>query len=296
MTHEPVMVEETLAALNLKVGDLVVDGTLGLGGHAKHFFEAIQPLGSVYGFDWDEAMLEPTAADLNAQFGNRFRAFRLDYRNIPAVLVELGVKPNAIFLDLGLNSAQIDDSSRGISFRNVGPLDMRMDRTSGEPASALLNRATPNEIETILWNFGDERWAKAIAKQICERRKLAPLKTTQDLVEAVLAAIPAKARESRIHPATRTFQAVRIAVNRELDRLQAAFEEMAEQLAPGGVFVILSYHSGEDQAAKLAFRSLSESGNFTSLFKKPLRPSSAEVERNPKSRSAKLRALQRQTI
>jgi 16S rRNA (cytosine1402-N4)-methyltransferase len=294
MTHEPVMVEETLTALNLKSGDVVVDGTLGLGGHARLFLEAVQPFGSVYGFDWDQSMLDPTERMLREKYGNPFKAFRTDYRNIPTTLKELGVRPNAIFLDLGLNTAQIEDPARGISFRLSGPLDMRMDRTSGEPASALLNRLSPQEIEGILWNFGDERWAKAIAKQICERRKQTPLRTTHDLVDAVLAAVPVKARETRIHPATRTFQAVRIAVNRELDQLQTTFEEIARQLAPGGIFVILSYHSGEDQAAKFAFRSLAEQEDFTNLYKKPLRPSNSEVERNPKSRSAKLRALQRQ--
>jgi 16S rRNA (cytosine1402-N4)-methyltransferase len=212
------------------------------------------------------------------------------------VLADLGVQPNGFFLDLGLNSAQIEDETRGISFKRSGPLDMRMDRSAGEPASALVNRLSPQELETILWNFGDERWAKAIARQICERRKSSPLKTTQDLVDAVLAAVPVGARDSRIHPATRTFQAIRIAVNRELDELQAAFEAMAETLAPGGTLVILSYHSGEDQAAKLAFRSLADTGEFENLYKKPLQPTAAEVEANPKSRSAKLRALQKRAI
>jgi 16S rRNA (cytosine1402-N4)-methyltransferase len=292
-THEPVMVQETLDALNLKVGDVVVDGTLGLGGHAERFLSAVQPLGIVYGFDWDASMLEPTDQRLKEKYGNIFHSYRSDYRNIPAILRELSIRPNAAFLDLGLNSAQIQDSSRGISFKSEGPLDMRMDRSAGEPASALLNRLSPNEIETILWNFGDERWAKAIARQICERRKTAPLKTTRDLVDAVLAAIPTKARDTRIHPATRTFQAVRIAVNHELDGLQAAFEEIADTLSMNGTLAILSYHSGEDQAAKLAFRALSETGSFENLYKKPVRPTPAEVEANPRSRSAKLRALQR---
>jgi 16S rRNA (cytosine1402-N4)-methyltransferase len=295
-THTPVMVREVVEALDLKVGDIVVDGTLGLGGHTEVFFGRIQPLGRVYGFEWDLTMLEPTSEKLKTIYGNKFEGVHADYREIPSVLAERGVRTHKILLDLGLNSAQIEDPSRGISFKSPGPLDMRMDRSRGEPASALLNRLSPNEIENLLWNLGDERWAKAIAKQICDRRKSTPLQTTQDLVDAVLSAIPVKARETRIHPATRTFQAVRIAVNRELEDLQSAFESIAESLEIGGVFVILSYHSGEDRAAKFAFRSLAETGRFTELYRKPLRPSSEEVASNPRSRSAKLRALRRITI
>jgi 16S rRNA (cytosine1402-N4)-methyltransferase len=195
-------------------------------------------------------------------------------------------------MDLGLNSAQVDDRERGFSFRDDGPLDMRMDRSKGEPASALLNRLSQFEIENMLFTFGDERWARAIAKVIVERRKTQPLSTTKDLVDAVLAAVPAGAREKRIHPATRVFQSVRIAVNRELEGLREAVLDAAESLARGGVIAVLSYHAGEDRIIKTAFRQLAEAG-FEELYRKPLVPTAAETDRNRRSRSAKLRALRR---
>jgi 16S rRNA (cytosine1402-N4)-methyltransferase len=199
---------------------------------------------------------------------------------------------DGILLDLGLNSAQVDDPSRGFSFNAEAPLDMRMDRSSGEPASALLNRMSMTEIEQMLWDLGDERWARAIARKVVERRKTHALKTTKDLVDCVLAAIPAGAREKRIHPSTRTFQAVRILVNGELEGLEEALSDAAGCLRPDGVLAVLSYHSGEDRIVKTAFRQLSENG-FEEVFKKPLTPTPAEIQLNPRSRSAKLRALRR---
>jgi len=218
---------------------------------------------------------------------------RSNYRNIAHIVRSHGLVPNGILLDLGLNSAQIDDPERGIAFSKDGPLDMRMDRSSGEPASALLNRLSPHEIEKILFEFGDERWGKAIGKKIVERRKEQPLRTTKDLVDAVLAAIPAGARDKRIHPATRTFQAVRIAVNAELEGIDETLVDAANCLADGGTLVVLSYHSGEDRQAKRAFRELSSTDEFIDLFKKPKQPASDEISRNPRSRSAKLRAIRR---
>ncbi len=293
MFHKPVMVDEVLKDLDLKPGAIIVDGTLGLGGHAQRFLSAIEPNGVLVGLDWDAAMLEEARNRLRENNGNRVHLVRSDFRAIPEVMSDLGLLADGIFLDLGLNSAQIEDPSRGIAFREVGPLDMRMDRAAGEPASALLNRLGPNEIERILWDLGDERWAKAIARQIVERRKSKPLTTTADLVDAVLAAVPAGARDKRIHPATRTFQAVRIAVNRELEGLDEAVVVAAGLLRPGGRFVVLSYHSGEDRQIKSAFRTRSESGEFLELHKKPLQASGPEIAANPRSRSAKLRALQR---
>jgi 16S rRNA (cytosine1402-N4)-methyltransferase len=283
LNHEPVMLKEVQETLGLRPGQTVVDGTLGLAGHSLAFAESISPNGTLIGFDWDQELLARAQARLaegaNSNDTVKKLYFHSDYREIESTLAGLGIKANAIFLDLGLNSAHLDDPERGIAFKTEGPLDMRMDRSAGEPASALLNRLSPSQIEAILFDLGDERWAKAISKSIIERRKSNPLRTTQDLVEAVLAAIPVGARDKRIHPATRTFQAVRIAVNRELDELN-------------GVLAILSYHSGEDRAAKTACRALAENG-FEELFRKPLTPSATEVSRNPRSRSAKLRAVRR---
>jgi 16S rRNA (cytosine1402-N4)-methyltransferase len=292
VNHDPVMVSEVLEALELKPGMTVVDGTLGLGGHTSHFLQAVSPGGVVVGLDWDEAML----ARARKRLGNPESATLItrheDFRNLAGVVNEERLTPDGILFDLGLNSAQVDDPERGLSFRAEGPLDMRMDRSRGEPASALVNRLSPHELENILFEFGDERWARAIAKVIVERRKSQPLRTTQDLVDCVLAAIPAGAREKRIHPATRTFQAIRIATTRELEGLREAILEAAETLAVGGTLAILSYHGGEDRIVKTAFRSLAESG-FKELYKKPIAPSGAEIQRNRRSRSAKLRALRR---
>ncbi len=289
--HIPVMVDEVLAALSLRPGMCVVDGTTGLGGHTARFVEAVRPGGTVVGLDWDETMLSQARARLDTPAGIALHLVRRDFREIASVLDDLGgLRPNGILLDLGLNSAQVDDPSRGLSFSQDGPLDMRMDRTRGEPASAILNRFTPVQIERMLWDLGDERWARAIAKTIVERRKARPLKTTADLVECVLDTIPPRARDKRIHPATRTFQAVRVYVNHELEGLDQAIRDCASALVEGGTLVVLSYHSGEDRIVKNVFR---ESAGFAELYRKPLIAGEQEVRRNPRSRSAKLRALRR---
>ncbi len=170
---------------------------------------------------------------------------------------------------------------------------MRMDRSQGEPASALLNRISPPEIEKILRDYGDERWAKRIAEVIVTTRKENPLRTTEDLVQCVLKAIPTGARDKRIHPATRTFQAVRIAVNHELEGLRESVLKMAQKLQNQGVLIALAYHSGEDRQIKQAFQELQSEECFEVLFKKPLQPSEEEISKNPKARSAKLRAIRR---
>lgn len=288
--HEPVMVQEILKALALKPGDCVVDGTLGLGGHSLHFIDAIRPGGTLVGLDWDESMLAIARERIGSPKDVTVHFIHSDFREMTAALQEYSVKPNGILLDLGLNSAQIEDSSRGITFRQNGPLDMRMDRSRGEPAAALLNRLSPQAIEDGLLEFGDERWARAIAKKIVERRRENPLRTTDDLVECVLAAIPTKARDKRIHPATRTFQAVRIMTNYELDGLASALEDAANSLQPGGCLAVLSYHSGEDRIVKNVFAKLADEG-FEISGKKPLVPTEAEIRRNSRSRSAKLRSI-----
>lgn len=295
------MLMEVLSVLPLRPGATVVDGTLGLGGHAREMAKRIAPGGWLLGLDWDQEMLKEARSRLEGIEGVETTLRKADYRELPEVLSneaslrQRAAQADAILLDLGLNSAQIDDPNRGISFRENGPLDMRMDRSKGEPASSLLNRLSPLEIERILHEYGNENWAKRIAQVIVDRRKVKPLRTTQDLVDCVLAAVPPAMRDKRIHPATRTFQAVRIAVNRELDDLQETIESIAKMLAPQGVLCVLSYHSGEDRATKRAMRDLAKAG-FDEVTKKPLVPTLDEVTVNPKSRSAKLRAIRRQSI
>jgi len=290
--HIPVMLSEILELLPLGPGAVVVDGTLGLAGHASKMVLRISPKGKFLGTDWDLSMLEVAKTNLSEVTGVEMEFVNDNYRSIPEELEKLGWQADAILLDLGLNSAQIEDAERGIAFKQDGVLDMRMDRNSGEPASAMLNRMSMDQIEDILFNLGDERWARAIAKKIVERRKESPLRTTKDLVDCVLAAIPTKARDKRIHPATRTFQAVRISVNKELEGLEEAIVEIGECLRKDGVMAVLSYHSGEDRAVKRAMKELSQEG-FEEIFRKPAQPTAEEISRNPRSRSAKLRAVRR---
>ncbi len=311
LRHDPVMLAECLEMLALRPGMLVVDGTLGLAGHAREMWRLVQPGGSLLGTDWDTAMMADASEQLD---GEAVCLVYGDYRCIPDSLEGLSKgetegdgweakrgaklpsnKADAILLDLGLNSAQIDDPERGISFMEPGPLDMRMDRTRGESASSFLNRASEDQIEKVLREFGEEKWSRRIAKIVVEHRKDSPLRTTQDLVDCILAAVPVAMRDKRLHPATRSFQGIRIAVNGELDHLEEAISEIAQALAPGGRMVVLSYHSLEDRAVKRAFRGLSEAGNFKELNRKPMEPTQEEIARNRRSRSAKLRALQNNT-
>jgi len=286
------MIEEILGALPLKPGSTVVDGTLGLAGHSLRFIDKIRPGGTLVGFDWDGNMLAEATRRIREQSDVVVHLIHKDFREIRAVMDGLGLKADGILLDLGLNSAQVDDPGRGFSFQTPGPLDMRMDRSKGEPAAALLNRLSIHQIADLLKDLGDERWAVAIARIIIEKRKDKPLKTTQDLVDCVLAAIPPGARDKRIHPATRTFQAIRIAVNQELEGLEEAIRDAAETLTVDGVLAVLSYHSGEDRIVKHTMRDLAE-GDYDELSRKPLVATQEETLRNPRSRSAKLRALKR---
>lgn len=290
--HDPVMLREILDILPLKPGSLVVDGTLGLGGHSVELIKRVSPNGRLIGIDWDESMLSMARERLDSRASGLLvnaRFIRDDFRSISAHVKD---KADGILLDLGLNSAQVDDPQRGISFKD-GPLDMRMDRSKGEPAAALLNRWAPQEIEQALWDYGDERWARAIARKIVERRSTKPLRTTADFIDCILAAIPAGARDKRIHPATRSFQAIRIVVNGELEGLGEALHSSASCLASKGVLAVLSYHSGEDRIVKTAFRELAQTGDYEDLTRKPMTPSQEEIARNPRSRSAKLRAIRK---
>lgn len=290
--HQPVMLAEVLEVLCPGAGAVIVDGTVGHGGHAKALLAATGGTGTLIAFDWDETMLRRAAARLADTPGEK-RFVHADFRALPTWVEEhMPAGVDAVLLDLGVNLEHFEDATRGFSFLEEAPLDMRMDRTSGETAAAWLNRASPDEIRHALREYGGERHAAAIAKKILERRARGQMRTTTDLVEAVLDAVPPRLREKRIHPATRTFQAVRIVVNRELEGLEEACAAIAMTLKPGGRMAVLAYHSGEDRAVKRAFRSLS-GDQFTILTRKPLRPSSAEVAANPSARSARLRAIQR---
>jgi 16S rRNA (cytosine1402-N4)-methyltransferase len=288
------MVQEVLEGLALKPGAVVVDGTLGLAGHSLRMISQISPGGTLVGIDWDEKMLDIARKRLEQVQGVDLALFRTDYRAVYECLKSASLRgADAILLDLGLNNAQIEDDLRGISFRKEGPLDMRMDQSKNQSAADFLNTSPVREIERVLLEYGDERWAKRIAEVIVDRRKQQPLESTGDLVDCVLAAVPAAKRDKRIHPATRTFQAVRIHINGELEGLQDAIEGAGLCLNANGRMAVLSYHSGEDRAVKRAFKALAETDEFRLITKRPLVPGTQEQRDNPKSRSAKLRLIER---
>ena len=307
--HKPVMVREALEYLNPPAGGVAVDATVGAGGHARALAERIGREGTLIALDRDAQMLALAQQNL-ADIACMAHYLHADYRSLPEVLHELQIDAvDAILVDMGICSEQLDDPERGLAFRYDAPLDMRLDREQPTTAYHLLQRVRLPELVRILREYGGEQWAKPIARAIIRRRDQGRMNTTGDLAAAVLEAIPKKFQEKRIHPATRTFQAIRIAVNRELDDLQPAFEAMAGCLKIGGVICVLAYHSLEDRAVKHAFRSLSQRARepvgvgapakpadrpvLEILTPKPLEPSEAEIQDNPRARSAKLRAARR---
>ena len=276
--------------LAVRPGALCVDGTVGLGGHAAAVLRATAPDGRLVGLDRDGETLGLARARL-AEFGSRARLEKADYREIPERLA--GERADAILLDLGVSSVQLDDPSRGLSFQVEGPLDMRMDRSRGGPnAGDLVNRMREGELAFLIHEYGEERAARRIARAIAFARERKPIETTTELADIVARAAPRR-RPGGLHPATRTFQALRIRVNRELDGLAEALMRIAGCLAPGGRMAVIAFHSLEDRAAKEAFRALSMQG-FRILTKKPVRPGEAEVRSNPRARSARLRAVARE--
>jgi 16S rRNA (cytosine1402-N4)-methyltransferase len=287
--HVPVLVAEALELLAVRRGALCVDGTVGLGGHAAAVLRATAPGGRLLGLDRDGETLAAAEARL-AEFGPRVRLEQGDYREIPERLA--GEKADAILLDLGVSSVQLDDPARGFSFQAEGPLDMRLDRSGVTTAAFLVNRTRESELARLIYEYGEEPASRRIARAIVRARETKPIETTTELADIVRRAAPRR-RPGGLHPATRTFQALRIRVNRELDGLAEAFVRIAGCLAPGGRMAVIAFHSLEDRAAKEAFRTLGARG-FLVLTKKPVRPGEAEVRANPRARSARLRAVRRE--
>jgi 16S rRNA (cytosine1402-N4)-methyltransferase len=287
--HVPVLLAETLELLGVRPGGLWVDGTVGLGGHAEAVLRATAPAGRLRGFDRDSEALERARVRL-LPFGDRVRLEHADYREIQERLA--GEAADGILLDLGVSSLQLDDAERGFSFQREGPLDMRMDRSERGGASELVNRMRESDLADLIHEFGEEPYSRRIARAIARAREKAPIATTTELAEIVRRAAP-KSRRPGFHPATRTFQALRIRTNRELDGLEPALEHAAECLRPAGRMAVIAFHSLEDRAAKQAFRAL-ETRGFRVLTKKPLRPGEQETRDNPRSRSARLRAVVRE--
>jgi 16S rRNA (cytosine1402-N4)-methyltransferase len=293
--HVPVMLEEVLDYLKLKPGQIIVDATLGTGGHSLEILKRITPGGKLVGIDRDENSLEICRQRL-AQFQGSTEFVHANFADLDQALVNLGIqKVDGIVFDLGISSYQLHDAQRGFSFQEEGPLDMRLDKSSYISAYDLVNNLNENEISTMLWKFGQERWHNRIAHLLVQERRNEPIVTTKQLANLVMRAIPHRYRRSyyRIHPATRTFQAVRIAVNRELEILESAIKKAVDILKNQARICVISFHSLEDRVIKHTFRALAAEGLIDIITTKPLTPGPSETEANPSSRSSKFRVAER---
>jgi 16S rRNA (cytosine1402-N4)-methyltransferase len=285
--HVPVMAQEVLEWLRPAAGQTFVDGTLGGGGHARLLVEAVGPTGSLLALDRDPVAVSRAEQELS---GLPVRALAANYSDLPEVLDGLNVSAvDGILLDLGLSSDQLADVSRGFSFQSSGPLDLRFDTTRGEPAWKLVQRLSAEHLADLIFKYGEERFSRRIARHIVEARKANPIHTADELARVVRGSVP-RSRDERIDPATRTFQALRIAVNEELKWLEVALRRLPDCLKPGGRFAVISFHSLEDRLVKEAFRNDSR---LTVLTRRPIRPSENEVAANTRSRSAKFRVAER---
>lgn len=289
--HQPVLVDEVVRLLNPQQGDTILDGTVGLGGHALALLPLIGPVGRYIGLDRDAEML--------AVARNRLSAFQTaslhqaDYAEFPGVLKDAGVdQVDRMLLDLGVNSAQLDDPRRGFSLDRDGPLDMRFDQSQKRTAADLVNGLPENELADIFYHYGQETQSRKVARRICQVRHGARILTTRALagaVESVLGGpIP-----GRTHPATRVFQALRIAVNSELDRLEKFLALVKTYLRPAGRLAVISFHSLEDAIVKKFVRNAAKAGDLIDLTRRPVIAGESERQANPRSRSAKLRAAER---
>jgi 16S rRNA (cytosine1402-N4)-methyltransferase len=301
LRHIPVLVEEVMTLLRCEPGKTYVDATLGGGGHALEILKRTAPDGSVIGVEWDEdAIIEARKALM--QFGERVKLFRENFIALPDLLRTMEIESvDGILLDLGLSSLQLEKAERGFSLRGEGPLDMRMDQRIAHTAADLVNHLSQKELADTLFEYGEERWARRIAKAIVRERDRVPIQTTQALRKIVHRVIPRRFYPKRIDAATQTFQAFRIRVNSELENLREILETGWRLLRKGGRMCVISFHSLEDRMVKETFKRLDKGGaHFPSpggvvcvVTKKPVTPSEEERRRNPRSRSAKLRCAER---
>jgi 16S rRNA (cytosine1402-N4)-methyltransferase len=281
------MLAEVLELLAPAPGQVVVDATVGAGGHARAIAHRLGPTGRVIGLDQDPAMLALAARQLKSLPVTLVHA---NFDQLRQVLDEQGVDAaDAVLADLGFSSDQLEDPERGLSFQQPGPLDMRLDPTQGEPASALLKRLNERDLANLIYQFGEERFSRRIARRIVETRRTSPVETTEQLAELVRRYVP-RSRGHGIDPATRTFQALRIAVNDELGALDRVLAALPACIKPGGRAAIISFHSLEDRRVKQAFR---DEQVWEALTRKPVQPRAEEVRQNPRARSAKLRVAKR---
>ena len=309
--HKPVMLNEVIDSLKIRPEGTYVDGTLGGAGHSSQIARRLSGEGRLFGFDQDAAAIEAAAKRLEP-YKDRVSIIRSNYSEMRERLSELGVRSaDGILLDLGVSSYQLDDAQRGFSYRADAPLDMRMDQRQKLSAREVVNGYSIGELTRVIREYGEERFARNIAKHITAEREKKPIETTGELISIIKAAIPAKAREGGGHPAKRTFQAIRIEVNRELDVLSDSLDGMIDLLADGGRICVITFHSLEDRIVKEVFRRnenpctcppefpvcvCGKKSKGHVITRKPIIPSVEETEENPRSKSAKLRVFERTII
>ncbi|HCG60461.1 MAG TPA: 16S rRNA (cytosine(1402)-N(4))-methyltransferase [Lachnospiraceae bacterium] len=309
--HKPVMLNEVIDSLKIRPEGTYVDGTLGGAGHSSQIARRLSGEGRLFGFDQDVAAIEAAAKRLEP-YKDRVSIIRSNYSEMRERLSELGVRSaDGILLDLGVSSYQLDDAQRGFSYRADAPLDMRMDQRQKLSAREVVNGYSIGELTRVIREYGEERFARNIAKHITAEREKKPIETTGELISIIKAAIPAKAREGGGHPAKRTFQAIRIEVNRELDVLSDSLDGMIDLLADGGRICVITFHSLEDRIVKEVFRRnenpctcppefpvcvCGKKSKGHVITRKPIIPSVEETEENPRSKSAKLRVFERTII
>ena len=306
--HKSVLLYETVDSLNIKPDGIYVDGTLGGGGHAYEVCSRLGKHGLLIGIDQDADAIAAATKRLEP-FADKVTVVRSNYENIASVLHDLGIeKVDGIYLDLGVSSYQLDTASRGFTYREDAPLDMRMDQRNTQTAADIVNTYSETELYHIIRDYGEDRFAKNIAKHIVQRRQEKPYETTGELIETIKAAIPAKIRATGGHPAKRTFQAIRIELNHELDVLNRSIDTMIDLLNPGGRLSIITFHSLEDRIVKKRFRDnenpcicppefpvcmCGRKSKGTVITRKPIVPGEEELEYNKRSKSSKLRVFER---
>ena len=305
--HVPVLLNECIECLNIKEGEIYVDGTLGGGGHSSCVLKRLNNTGKLIGIDRDSEALAHTSERLK-EYSNVIYV-KDNHENIKNILIDLGIdEVDGILLDLGVSSYQLDEPSRGFSYMHDAPLDMRMNKDQGFTAYDVVNKYSEERLAEIFYNYGEEKYSKSIAKKIVDVRKNKEIETTYELVDVIKSAIPAKARNEKQHPAKRVFQAIRIEVNRELVDLENAICDAVMSLKTGGRLLIITFHSLEDRIVKKTFENLQGKCicppdfpkcvcGFKSygkvITKKPIIATDDELEKNPRSRSAKLRVFER---
>ena len=306
--HKSVLLYETVDSLNIRPDGIYVDGPMGGGGHAYEVCRRLGEHGRLIGIDQDADAIAAATKRLEP-FADKVTVVRSNYENIASVLHELGIeKVDGIYLDLGVSSYQLDTASRGFTYREDAPLDMRMDQRNTQTAADIVNTYSEMELYRIIRDYGEDRFAKNIAKHIVRQRQEKPYETTGELIETIKAAIPAKIRATGGHPAKRTFQAIRIELNHELDVLNCSIDTMIDLLNPGGRLSIITFHSLEDRIVKKRFRDnenpcicppefpvcmCGRKSKGTVITRKPIVPGEEELEYNKRSKSSKLRVFER---